>query len=124
MILHIVLFTFKNPYNWSSPAALEAEEITRSHPLHISEIRGWGCGRNITDRAVAADFVVLGMFDTQQDVAAYLVHSNHQVGVEKWKAIAEWNVVDIDLNSDLSHTYGLLRSLGMAGNNCLEVVGD
>ncbi|MBP2836894.1 Dabb family protein [Dickeya zeae] len=124
MILHIVLFTFKKPYNWSSPVALEAEEITRNHPLHISEIRGWVCGRNVADRAVAADFVVLGMFDSQQDVAAYLVHDNHQVGVEKWKAIAEWNVVDIDLKSDLSHAYGLLQSLGIMEKRCPEGTRD
>ncbi|MGD8105727.1 hypothetical protein ACQE32_03460 [Pantoea sp. FN0302] len=63
MLMHIVLFTFKTPWRWASIDAIDAERTTRVHPDYIYEIKGWACGRNITRRHIAADFVVIGMFE-------------------------------------------------------------
>jgi hypothetical protein len=111
MLMHVVLFTFKNPWSWASLEAIDAERSTRAHPIHISEIKGWSCGRNITKRDIAADFVVFGLFENTEDLNAYIVHPDHQTGVMKWKLIADWKVVDIDLASDFTLNSGLLSVL-------------
>ncbi|WP_380182429.1 Dabb family protein [Kalamiella sp. sgz302252] len=115
MLMHIVSFTFKSPWSWASLQAIEAERETRDHPNHIAEIKGWTCGRNIARRKIAADFVVAGLFNNREELEAYLVHPNHQQGVAKWQAIADWVVVDIDLESDFTLNTGLLSALGAAG---------
>ncbi|KUI98312.1 Stress responsive alpha-beta barrel domain protein [Vibrio sp. MEBiC08052] len=111
MILHVVLFTFKKNWSWSSTNAIEAEQATRNHPRHIEEIKGWICGRNISRREIAADFIAIGIFNNTDDLEKYIVHPNHREGVEKWKAIAEWNIVDIDLSTDFSQATGYLNLL-------------
>ncbi|MGP7734066.1 Dabb family protein [Oceanimonas smirnovii] len=113
MLMHIVLFKFKDSWSWSSLEAIEAERVTRTHPNHIDEIKGWTCGRNITrrDRDIATDFVVIGLFKDRKTLNDYLIHPDHQVGVEKWKAIAEWSVIDIELASDFTQSSGLLSTL-------------
>jgi|GEM_PF-478694 len=111
MILHIVTFSFKDYWSWSSSEVIEAEKETRDHPCHIHQIKGWICGRNITKRNVASDFVVMGIFNNQNDLTEYLVHSNHQQGVNKWTKLATWNVVDIDLSGDFCQATGLLTLL-------------
>lgn len=96
MLLHIVLFTFKTPYDWNSLEALEAERVTKAHPKYISEIKDWVCGRSIIERDIAADFVVMGIFENVRSLNSYIKHPNHKLGVKKWKTIAEWKVIDID----------------------------
>jgi len=109
--MHIVSFTFKSPWSWASIEAIEAERQTRNHPHYIAEIKGWTCGRNVARRKIAADFVVAGLFNNQEELEAYLLHPNHQQGVSKWRVIADWVVVDIDLDSDFTLNTGLLSTL-------------
>ena len=111
MLLHIVLFSFKSPWNWSSLEAIAAERATRKHHHYIREIKGWISGRNVTHRSIAADFAVVGLFENKEDMNAYLVHPDHQAGVDKWKIIADWTVVDLELNSDFTLSTGLFESL-------------
>ena len=111
MLMHIVMFTFRNPWSWSSLKAIDAERATRAHPNHIDEIKGWSCGRNITKRDIAADFVVIGLFESNEDLNSYIIHPDHQDGVTKWKSIADWKVVDIELPSDFTLNNGLLSVL-------------
>ncbi len=111
MLMHIVMFTFRNPWSWSSFEAIDAEKATHAHPNHISEIKGWSCGRNTTKRDIAADFMVIGLFENRQDLNAYIIHPNHQEGVIKWRSIADWKVVDIELSSTSTLNNGLLSLL-------------
>lgn len=53
----------------------------------------------------------MGVFKDQEDLRAYLEHPDHQQGVRKWKEIANWKVVDIDLGSDTTKFFGLLNAL-------------
>lgn len=76
--MHIVMFTLKSPWSWSSLETIDAERATRAHPDHINEIKGWSCGRNITRRDIAADFVVIGLFENREDLNAYIIHPDHQ----------------------------------------------
>ena len=118
MLMHIVLFTFKNPWSWASIEAIDAERSTRAHPNYIDEIKGWTCGHNITRRHIAADFVVIGLFEDRTTLERYIVHPNHQVGVAKWKAIADWQVVDIELSSDFTQNMGLLSVFNQLAEAC------
>lgn len=118
MLMHIVLFTFKTPWSWASLEAIDAERATRAHPNHIDEIKGWTCGRNTTKRDIAADFVVLGLFKNRDDLNAYIIHPDHQKGIVKWKFIAEWKVVDIELPSDFTLNSGLFSVLNDLSSVC------
>lgn len=111
MLMHIVIFTFRKPWTWSSLEAIDAEKATRAHPSHIDEIKGWSCGRNSTRRDIAADFVVIGLFENSEDLNSYIIHPDHQRGVTKWSAIADWKVVDIELPGDFTQSSGLLAVL-------------
>lgn len=116
MLMHIVMFTLKNPWSWSSLEVIDAERATRAHPNHINEIKGWSCGRNTTKRDIAADFVVIGLFEKREDLNAYIIHPDHQEGVAKWRSIADWKVVDIELPSNFTLNKGLLSVLNDISN--------
>ncbi|NIF20433.1 Dabb family protein [Candidatus Pantoea multigeneris] len=120
MLMHIVMFTFKHPWNWSSLEAIDAERATRAHPHHINEIKGWSCGRNTTKRDIAADFIVIGLFNNRSELDAYIIHPDHQKGAGKWKFIADWKVVDIELPSDFTLNTGLLSVLNDLHNAALN----
>ena len=97
-IAHQVLFKFKPGIDWQDEKALRAEQATRHHPREIREIRGWYCGRSLVSRPQAADFSLIGYFASREDLAAYLVHPDHQRGVALWREISEWTVSDIDVD--------------------------
>jgi len=111
MLMHVVLFSFKAPWGWEALEAIDAERTTHNHPNHIAEIKGWLCGRNTTKRDLAADFVVCGLFESRAKLNAYIIHPDHQKGVRKWKSIADWKVVDIELQGDFTMNSGLLSVL-------------
>jgi hypothetical protein len=43
-------------------------------------------------------------------------HPNHQIGINKWKFIADWKVIDINLDSDFTTNTGLLSVLNNLSN--------
>lgn len=110
MILHTVCFTFKEGISWESDKALAAEKLTHLHPNHINEIKGWFCGRNISARINSFDFLLLSVFESQNDLQSFIEHPTHQEAVEVWKQIADWEISDVDLNSK-DEIYNGLKSL-------------
>ncbi|CAN7735203.1 Dabb family protein [Caballeronia sp. LjRoot31] len=120
MILHLVFFKFDDPYQWGDAEVIAAEVATRQHPLYIKEILGWACGRNITLRKKAMDFVVMGLFASPEALSGYLIHPDHQRGVQKWQKIASWNVVDMDISNDTTKFFGLLNTWADFGMSQLE----
>lgn len=119
MILHLVIFKLNSPFQWCDDEVIDAEASTHQHPKHIKEISGWFCARNISFREQAMDFVVMGLFENQDDLSAYLIHPDHQQSVQKWRKIANWKVMDIDLGSDTTRIFGLLS--GLAGTSAVLV---
>ena len=81
ILMHIVMFTSRSPWNCSSQEAIDAERATHDHLLHMSEIKGWTSGRNITSRDITADFVVIGQSEKHVELNSYIIHSDHQKGV-------------------------------------------
>lgn len=99
MIRHIVLFRFNSGVDWSHEEALRAERLTHAHPLAIPEIVGWTAGRNMTPRAGAYDFALVGLFRDRQGLDRYMDHADHQRGVSAWREISTWVVVDLEVPS-------------------------
>lgn len=120
MLLHIVLFSFNDTLDWNCPEIREAEGVTYEHPKYISEIKGWICGRNVTNRDIAADFVVIGLFNDVHDLESYINHPNHRVGVEKWANLANWKVADIEIAKDCIFNGGSLSVLDEIVNKSHE----
>ncbi len=96
MICHIVCFRFRDGVTWADPRAQAAELISRGHPEFIPDIVHWAVGRNTTERAVAYDFSVIGWFEDRDALERYQVHPDHQRGVEAWRELSTWVVVDLD----------------------------
>lgn len=94
MLNHVVLFKFHDGVSWDDPRAREAEQVSQGHPRHIPDIISWECGRNTTARDIGYDFAVLGRFADHDAIKRYLVHPDHVRGVELWRRIATWAVVD------------------------------
>lgn len=67
MLLHLVFSSSMSHFQWCDDEVIEAEELTLEHPLYIDEILGWACGRNISPRTKAMDFVVMGLFETKEN---------------------------------------------------------
>ncbi|MFI2259779.1 Dabb family protein [Streptomyces tubercidicus] len=97
MLRHVVLFKLSPGVDWDDPRAQRAEVATRNHPQHIAEILSWECGRNTADRPIAYDFALCGTFSDADAVNRYLRHPDHVSGVDLWRAIATWVVVDYEV---------------------------
>jgi hypothetical protein len=100
MIMHLVAFKFLAGISWGDPRAQAAERLSRGHPEHIPEIRRWTAARNISQRSVAYDFAVVGHFTDREALDRYMVHPDHRRGVEAWRAISTWIVVDLEVDAD------------------------
>lgn len=111
MILHIVMFTFRFPWTWHAAEAQEAEIISKNHPQKIDEILGWSCARNLNNRTIAADFIIIGLFADHKSLETYQTHPDHIKGVEKWRRLANWTVADIDPEQSDPNFKELFKSL-------------
>lgn len=54
------------------------------------------------------DFVVMGLFEDYAYLSDYLIHPDYMCGVHKWRRIATWSVVDIEVDSQTSRFAGWL----------------
>jgi len=116
MIRHLVLFKFKGGITWDDERAPRAEAATAGHPKHIPEILAWECGRNMTPRPVAYDFALVGTFRDREALQRYMVDPDHMIGVNLWKEISTWVVVDYDVaDADFPHP-GFVRAGVLGGN--------
>jgi hypothetical protein len=97
MIVHTVLFRFRPGFDWSRSEAHAAEKLTGEHPHHIDVIRTWLCGRNVTARDNACDFAVVATFRDREALDRYMTHEHHRLGIEAWRAISTWTVVDLEV---------------------------
>ena len=93
---HIVLFTLQEGISVDDQGVLEAARLSEEHPRHISEIREWWCGFDVSGRDIAADFMVMGVFDSTDALDRYMAHAHHRQGVRAWREVAEWKVIDVD----------------------------
>jgi hypothetical protein len=95
MIRHIALFRLKDGWRWDSAEVLEAERIAGEVGQQVPDLRSWYAGRNISERPVAYDFVVIGLVDDEAALNRYLVHPFHQKAIAQWRAISDWVVADV-----------------------------
>lgn len=116
VVIHKVLFSFKDGVTWSDVNALAAEAKTLEHPRHIPCILAWICGRNIAKRSQAVDFSVIGAFADNMQLAAYQDHPDHQRGVELWRRISTWNVSDLLVDRAVLESFFLSLEMKNAWN--------
>lgn len=95
-IRHIVLFTLNEGIERHDPRVLEAAKLSESHHEHISEILTWQTGFDVSGRSISADFAVAGTFNDASALARYMDHPHHRKGVEAWRDLASWTVIDLD----------------------------
>ena len=95
-VRHIVLFTLHSGITRDDCRVTEAAQLSDEHFEQIDDILEWWSGFNISERDVAADFAVIGRFADRAAVTRYLHHPHHQMGVEAWRRLADWIVIDVD----------------------------
>lgn len=95
-IRHIVLFKLHPDIDASDPRVRQAADISRSHPYHIEEILEWWAGPGESNRDVSCDFMVMALFESYAALLHYLEHPHHREGVELWRSIASWSVIDVN----------------------------
>ncbi|MGW4565435.1 Dabb family protein [Streptomyces sp. NPDC004561] len=97
MIRHVVLFKFKSGIDWRDPRAQAAERTATQVGREVPELHEWRCGRNVSPREIAYDFLVEGLLDDMDKVERYLVHPFHQQAIRQWREISDWVVVDVEV---------------------------
>ncbi|MFE9118736.1 Dabb family protein [Streptomyces sp. NPDC007172] len=95
MIRHVVLFKFKPGFDWNDPRVLEAERTAARVGDEVPELKEWRCGRNLSPRPIAYDFLVDGLLDDMDAVKRYLAHPFHQDAITQWREISDWVMVDV-----------------------------
>jgi len=91
----VVLFTLHSGVSRDDPRVVAAADIAREHARQISEINEWWTGFDESGRDIAADFIVMGLFDDYAAVARYIKHPHHNLGVKAWQEIADWVIIDV-----------------------------
>lgn len=95
MIRHIVLFKLNPDVSFEDPAVLAAERTAHRVGDEVPALKEWQAGRNISGRAVAYDFAVIGLVADEQGLADYMEHPFHQEAIRQWRAISTWVVADL-----------------------------
>ena len=95
-VRHIVLFTLHSGIARDDRRVTAAAQLSEEHFEQIDDILEWWSGFDVSGRDVAADFAVVGRFADRAAVARYLRHPHHRQGVEAWRRLADWVVIDVD----------------------------
>jgi hypothetical protein len=93
MIVHIVMFKFKNENK--EPNIKEVVKRLNSLVELIPSLKSMEVGVNFTDSERAFDLSLYSTFDTKEDLGAYAIHPEHLKVVELIKSVTlESKVVD------------------------------
>ncbi|WP_214103848.1 Dabb family protein [Acrocarpospora catenulata] len=101
MIKHVVLFKLKPGVSWEDPIAQRAERMAARVGEEVGDLLTWQAARNISPRAIAYDFLVVGTVADEDALDRYLVHPFHQQSVRLWREISDWVMVDV-VESDVN----------------------
>lgn len=96
MITHIVLFKLRDGIERSAPDVIEAEKLARAVGSHVPELVDWRVGWNTVDRDISYDFAVIGVLRDLAALEKYQKNAYHQKSVQKWRAISDWVVTDLE----------------------------
>lgn len=95
-IRHVVLFKVRTDVDLDDLRLKKARALSESHQEHIDEIQSWWAGVNISHRGDAYDYMVMGTFTDSASLERYLSHPHHRAGVDLWRRLATWVVIDVD----------------------------
>ncbi|WP_248958362.1 Dabb family protein [Sphaerisporangium perillae] len=96
MIRHIVLFKLKPEYTWADERVTEAERMAADVGKEVEDLLEWRAGRNISERAIAYDFAVMGLVRDEDALQRYLLHPFHQESAARWREISDWVIADLE----------------------------
>lgn len=95
MIRHIVLFKLHPGVTWQEANTARAVELAQRVGDEVPELVSWYAGRNISDRAVAYDFVVMGTVRDERDLDSYMHNPFHRKAIDHWRQISDWVIADV-----------------------------
>lgn len=95
MIRHIALFKLHPGVSWDDPRMRTALRFAYGVGANVPHLSSWYAGRNISSRAAAYDFAIIGTVDDEHGLDAYLNHPYHLQAVDHWRAISDWIVADV-----------------------------
>ncbi|MGW4642229.1 Dabb family protein [Sphaerisporangium sp. NPDC004334] len=96
MIRHIVLFKLKPGHTWADERVIEAERMAADVGAEVEDLLEWRTGRNISERAIAYDFAVMGLVRDADALQRYLLHPFHQKSAALWREISDWVIADLE----------------------------
>ncbi len=95
MIVHIVLFSFKEDNKISN--IQKAKEMLYALQGRVPSLKHIEVGENFSTEDRAMDLSIITHFDTKEDLQEYAVHPEHMKVVEFIKQVAEYSkVVDYE----------------------------
>lgn len=94
MIVHLVMFKFKDGISKDHPRVQEVVAGMRALPPAVPEIRGWEIGFNFSTRPIAYDIGLYSTFDNEPDLQTYINHPQHQTLLTIWHEVCTWHVCD------------------------------
>ncbi len=95
MIVHIVLFSFKEDNKSSNTK--KAKEMLAALQDKVPSLKHIEVGENFCDEGRAMDLGIITRFDTKEDLQEYAVHPEHIEVVEFIKQVVEYSkVVDYE----------------------------
>lgn len=95
MIRHFVMFKLKKDFTRDSPEVGAAESMAERAGERIDAVRDWYFGRNISDRAIAYDFVIVALLDDDPGLASYLADPFHELMSRHWALVSDWVIADV-----------------------------
>jgi hypothetical protein len=97
MIVHLVLFKLKPGVARDDLRLAKLIAGMDTLPNKIPQIRGWEHGTNLTPDALAWDYGLRALFDSEADLHAYFEHPAHLPELEGWSQIADLAFADFRL---------------------------
>lgn len=95
-IRHIVLFKLRPGWSFDDPEVQAAVRSSEQVGDHVPQLLDWRVGRNVSPRAIAYDFVAIGLVPDATALQEYLDHPFHRSSADRWQAIGDWVVADIE----------------------------
>jgi hypothetical protein len=94
VIVHLVMFRFKPGVTRHDVRVAAVAKAMDDLPRQIPLIKSWHHGFNMTPDALAWDYGLEAVFNSEADLQAYFEHPAHLPVIERWDEIATLGFTD------------------------------
>ena len=91
MIVHIVLFQFKEEYKKAN--MIQAKQMLENLMGAVPSLRSIDVGMNFSEEERAMDLSIITAFESKEDLEAYAVHPEHLKVVDFIKSVVAYSKV-------------------------------